>query len=133
MATAPSGHAAPPTPAIMEHPVTQYARIILAALPLLILQSIAQRSAVAADTMTLRADLTEAPRGLIRGKLTIPVKPGKLTLVYPQWIPGYHSPSGPVTDIAGLKFTVAGQPVPWRRDLVDMYAIHVDVPAGAAK
>src|SRR5215212_6679960 len=80
--------------------------------------------------MTIRADLTEAPRGLIRASLSIPVKPGPLTLVYPQWIPGYHSPVGPITDLAGLKFSASGKPVTWRRDLVDMYAIHVDVPPG---
>ena len=35
------------------------------------------------DIVEVCADLTEAPRGLIRGTLTIPVKPGSLTLVYP--------------------------------------------------
>jgi predicted metalloprotease with PDZ domain len=95
--------------------------------------TLAAHSATAAETMTLRADLTEAPRGLIRGTISIPVKPGPLTLVYPQWIPGYHSPIGPITDLSGLKFTVNGKPVAWRRDLVDMYAFHVEVPQGATK
>src|SRR4029079_9938569 len=90
-------------------------------------------SATAAESMTLRADLTEAPRGLIRGTLTLPVKGGPLALVFPQWIPGYHSPIGPITDIAGLKFTANGKPVSWRRDLVDIYALHIDVPAGGTK
>jgi predicted metalloprotease with PDZ domain len=90
------------------------------------------RFTLAAESMTLRADLTEASRGLIRGMLTLPVKPGPLTLVYPQWIPGYHSPIGPITDLAGLKFTANGKPVPWRRDLVDMYAVHVNVPQGTS-
>jgi predicted metalloprotease with PDZ domain len=88
-------------------------------------------SAIAAESMTVRADLTEAPRGLIRGALSLPVKPGPLTLVYPQWIPGYHSPIGPITDLSGVKFTANGKPVTWRRDLVDMYAFHVDVPPNA--
>lgn len=84
-----------------------------------------------AQNLIVRADLSEAPRGLIRGSLSIPVKPGRVTLVYPQWIPGYHSPIGPITDIAGVKFNVGGKPVTWRRDLTDMYAFHVDVPQGA--
>ena len=88
-----------------------HSRPILLALTAL---SLAASSAAAAESMTLRADLTEAPRGLIRGKLSIPVKPGKLTLVYPQWIPGYHSPIGPVTDLAGVKFNANGKPVTWR-------------------
>jgi predicted metalloprotease with PDZ domain len=86
-----------------------------------------------AQNMSIRADLTDAPRGIMRGTLSMPVKSGPLTLVYPQWIPGYHSPVGPITDVAGLKFTIAGKPVTWRRDLVDMYAIHLDVPPGATK
>ena len=35
-------------------------------------------------------------------------------------------------DLTGLKFTANGQTVPWRRDDIEMYAIHVDVPAGAS-
>jgi predicted metalloprotease with PDZ domain len=111
-----------------EQPVTYIPRpALLASLALALIA----HAAVAAESMTIRADLTEAPRGLIRGTLSIPVKPGPLALVYPQWIPGYHSPIGPITDIAGLKFTANGKPVTWRRDLVDMYAFHVDVPQGA--
>ena len=84
----------------------------------------------AAQNMTIRADLTDAPRGLIRGTLSIPVKPGPLTLVYPQWIPGDHSPTGPIADLAGLKFTAAAKTIAWRRDLTDMYAVHLDIPQG---
>ena len=55
-------------------------------------------------------------------------------LRYPKWIPGEHGPNGPIVDIAGLVIRAAGKPapLPWRRDDVDLYAIHVDVPAGAA-
>src|SRR6478752_5412427 len=112
-------------------PVSKYRRYCLITLAFLSL-AIAVQPAIAADSMTVRADLTEAPRGLIRGTLSLPVKPGPLTLIYPQWIPGYHAPIGPITDIAGLKFTTNGQSVTWRRDLVDMYAFHVDVPQGAS-
>jgi predicted metalloprotease with PDZ domain len=85
----------------------------------------------AAKNIQVDADLTEAPRGLIRGKLTIPVEPGPLTLVYPQWLPGNHSPRGPIADVTGLKFSAGGQPVPWRRDLTNMYAVQLEIPAGA--
>jgi predicted metalloprotease with PDZ domain len=53
-----------------------------------------------------------------------------LTLVYPKWIPGEHGPTGPITDLTGLRMTVEGKPVPWRRDDEDMYAFHLDVPSG---
>jgi len=60
----------------------------------------------------------------------MPVTPGPLTLLYPKWIPGEHGPTGPITDLVGLMLTVGGKPVPWNRDLVDMYAIHCIVPSG---
>src|SRR5258705_4112204 len=50
-------------------------------------------------------DVTEAPRKILHARLTIPTKPGPLTLVYPKWIPGEHGSTGSITDLAGLKFT----------------------------
>ena len=61
---------------------------------------------------------------------TVPVQPGELTLLYPQWIPGNHSPTGPISEIAGLEVTANGKPIPWLRDRVNVYAFHVDVPTG---
>jgi predicted metalloprotease with PDZ domain len=52
--------------------------------------------------------------------------------LYPKWIPGEHGPTGPVVDLTGLKFTANGQTVTWRRDEIEMYAIHVTVPQGAS-
>ena len=78
----------------------------------------------------LDVDLRDAPRHVFHAKLALPVTAGPLTLVYPKWIPGEHSPSGPIADFVGLKITAAGKDIPWRRDDVDMYAFHVDVPAG---
>jgi len=82
--------------------------------------------------ITIALDATEAPRKILHARLSIPAKPGPLTLLYPKWIPGEHGPTGPITDLAGLKITAAGKTVAWRRDDVDMYAFHVDVPAGAS-
>ena len=39
-------------------------------------------------------------------------------------------PTGPINNIAGLKFTAARKALPWRRDLLDMFAFHLTVPAG---
>ena len=39
------------------------------------------------------------------------MKPGPLTLFYPQWIPGEHGPTGPIADLAGMRIT-AGQTNP---------------------
>lgn len=82
-------------------------------------------------TLTLEVDLTQAPRKIFTVHETIPVKPGPLTLYYPKWIPGDHAPDGPVTNVAGIAFTANGKKLPWQRDRIDMYALHVQVPAGA--
>jgi predicted metalloprotease with PDZ domain len=79
----------------------------------------------------LAVDLRDAPSHIFHAKLELPVKPGPLTLFYPKWIPGEHSPTGPIVDFIGLKLSAGGKEIPWRRDDVDMYAFHVDVPAGA--
>ena len=86
---------------------------------------------VDAQSIRLSVDLTDAPRNIFHSQLAIPVKPGPLTLVYPQWIPGNHRPSGPIANVTGIKMEAGGQPLTWQRDPIDMYAFHVEVPAGA--
>ena len=75
-------------------------------------------------------DLSDAPRKLLRAHLSIPVQPGSLTLEYPKWIPGEHSPSGPVDNSAGVTFSAHGESLAWRRDDVNMFAYHLTVPSG---
>jgi len=77
------------------------------------------------------ADLTDAPRKLYHAEVELPVSPGPLTLISPQWIPGNHRPTGPVSDITGVMFTIDGKPVEWRRDDVNMYEFHLTIPPGA--
>jgi predicted metalloprotease with PDZ domain len=81
-------------------------------------------------TVTLFVDATSTPRKIFHAKLKIPASAGDLTLYYPKWIPGEHAPDGPVIDLAGLKFTASGKTLRWRRDLLDGFTIHVEVPAG---
>jgi len=85
-----------------------------------------------APQITLSVDATDAPRKIFHVRLTIPAKPGSLTLYYPKWIPGEHGPTGPIQDVAGLKFTAGGKTLPWRRDLLDGWTFHVEVPAGVS-
>lgn len=85
------------------------------------------------QTITLSVDATEAPRKLFHARITMPVSPGPLTLVYPEWIPGEHGPTGPIVNLAGLKFIAGGKTISWRRDDVDMYAFHLEVPAGVTE
>jgi predicted metalloprotease with PDZ domain len=83
-----------------------------------------------AQAIGVAVDLTDAPRNIFHAQLTIPVKPGPVTLVYPEWIPGNHRPSGPIANLTGLVIKAGGQTLPWDRDPLDMYAFHVEVPAG---
>jgi predicted metalloprotease with PDZ domain len=84
-----------------------------------------------ASTLTVEVDARELPRKLLHAQITIPCEPGKLTLYYPKWIPGTHAPSGPVQNIGGLRFeSQDGKSLAWRRDEVELFAFHVDVPPG---
>jgi predicted metalloprotease with PDZ domain len=85
---------------------------------------------VANKPIHIAVDLRDAPKYIFHAKLEFPVKEGALTLVYPKWIPGDHAPTGPITDLTGLKFRAGGKEIPWLRDDVDMYAFHCNVPAG---
>jgi predicted metalloprotease with PDZ domain len=90
-------------------------------------------SNLAAQTIRLHVDLTDAPRNIYHAHLTFPTKPGQLTLVFPKWIPGNHRPSGPIAALTGIHMEAAGQPLSWQRDPVDMYAFHVMVPANVTE
>ncbi len=79
----------------------------------------------------VEVDETRAPQKIVHTHLQMPVQPGPLVLSYPEWIPGEHEPSGPIIDMAGLKFTANGKMIPWRRDLIDMFGLHLDIPQGA--
>src|ERR1700723_2056205 len=84
-------------------------------------------------TVTLSVDASEAPRKIFHAQLRIPAKPGTLTLYYPKWIPGEHGPTGPITDLTGLKFSARGKTLAWRRDLIDGFTFHVEVPPGESE
>jgi predicted metalloprotease with PDZ domain len=84
-------------------------------------------------TITLAVDASEAPAKIFHSKLTIPAKPGPMTLLYPKWIPGEHGPTGPIADLTGLRITAGNQALRWRRDDVNMYALHIEVPQGTTQ
>jgi predicted metalloprotease with PDZ domain len=81
----------------------------------------------------LRVDATDAPRNILHSVVTIPVAPGPVTLVYPKWIPGNHRPTGPIQNLTGLHIRANGQDLSWQRDLVDMWAFHIDAPPGVSE
>ena len=84
-------------------------------------------------TIALHVDASDTAQGIFRVHETIPVQAGALTLLYPQWIPGDHSPTGPIAMLAGLTLSAGGKPLAWTRDKYDVYAFHLDVPAGVSR
>jgi predicted metalloprotease with PDZ domain len=90
----------------------------------------AAMSALGQAPVRLHVDATDAPRRLFHVRMTMPVNPGPVTLLYPQWIPGEHAPTGPITNLVGLKVQSGEQTIAWKRDDVNMFAFHIDVPTG---
>lgn len=84
-------------------------------------------------TMQLDIDATDITRGVYRVTQTIPVAAGttRLTVMLPQWLPGNHSPRGPLAELVDLQFFSGDQKLNWKRDPVEVFAFHVDVPQGA--
>jgi predicted metalloprotease with PDZ domain len=86
----------------------------------------------AQSPITLEVDATQASRKIIHTHMAIPVSPGPLIFYYPKWIPGEHAPDGPIVNLTGLKFSGNGKVIAWCRDLVDMFAFHLNVPQGVS-
>ena len=82
-------------------------------------------------TLKVDVDATDTERGIFRVKETIPVaNSGAMALLFPKWLPGAHSPRGEIEKLAGLVIRGNGRILPWTRDPVDVFAFHIDVPAG---
>ena len=84
-------------------------------------------------TMTLDIDASDTARGVYRVTQTIPVAAGttRLTLLLPEWLPGNHGPRGTMAELVDVRFFAGDKALTWRRDPVEVFAFHVDVPAGA--
>ncbi len=65
----------------------------------------------AASPIRIELDATQAPIGLLHSHMTIPATAGTLTLAYPKWIPGEHSPGGPLSQVVRLSFSANGKPL----------------------
>ena len=84
-----------------------------------------------AGVITLDVDASDVTRGIFRVRERIPVaQAGALTLLYPQWLPGKHAPRGAINLLSGIEMSAGGKPLEWRRDPINVYAFHVDVPTG---
>jgi predicted metalloprotease with PDZ domain len=76
---------------------------------------------------------TDLARHIFEVTETIPARAGAMTLLYPKWLPGYHSPEASIELFAGLVIHAQGEELRWRRDPVEVHAFHIDVPEGATE
>ena len=83
----------------------------------------------------LVVDASNTAQNIVKVHETVPVAgSGDFVLLYPEWRPGTHSPTGRsrLSHMAGLKIVANGELLPWSRDPVNMYAFHVPVPLRTA-
>lgn len=84
--------------------------------------------------IALAVDASDIAQGIFVVHETIPVSKGtQLTLLYPEWRRGNHSPTGRarLARVASLSVSADGKPLAWTRDAVNVFAFHVPVPPSA--
>lgn len=82
--------------------------------------------------IAVEVDATNLGQRIFRVRETIPVQAGPLVLLYPEWLPGNHSPRGPIDKIAGISFTANGRKLAWKRNPLNVFAFHLDIPEGVS-
>ena len=80
----------------------------------------------------LDIDATDLDHKIMAVHESLPVRAGHLVLLYPQWIPGAHSPIGNVSMLTGLHLKAGDTELRWTRDPVNVFAFHLDVPPGTS-
>ncbi|MDB5574798.1 MAG: peptidase [Tardiphaga sp.] len=81
----------------------------------------------------LHVDATDVTRCIFQVRQTIPVaKTGAMTLLYPKWIPGFHSPAAAIELLAGVEIRAGEHRLNWQRHPVEVHAFECVVPEGAA-
>lgn len=85
-------------------------------------------------TITLDIDASDVTTGAFRVIETVPVPAGatSMTLLYPEWLPGNHGPRGPLAELVDVRFFAGEKLLQWTRDPVDVFAFHVELPAGTS-
>jgi predicted metalloprotease with PDZ domain len=91
----------------------------------------AARDVAYPGTIQLTVDASDVTRGIFTVHEHVPVSSvGDLVLLYPEWLPGNHSPSGQINKVAGFRATAGGRDLKWVRDPLDVYGFHISVPEG---
>jgi predicted metalloprotease with PDZ domain len=80
----------------------------------------------------LAVDAADVERRIIHVEERITGVERNATLLFPKWLPGNHSSTGPIGRLTGLRISAGGAAVAWTRDAVDIYAFHLQLPAAAS-
>ena len=86
--------------------------------------------------IALSVDATDTDRRIFRVQETFPVRAGHFVLLYPQWLPGTHSPSARLDQFAGLECGSAASPdarIAWTRDPLNVWAFHFDIASNVSQ
>ena len=113
---------------IMREPIEKLSRLLASGTVAILLT--AGCSTACADDMLAFIDASQVARRVVHSHLRIPVSGTRVTLQYPKWIPGDHSPLNRVDQLAELRFRANGRAIPWRRDLTDAFSFELEVPPG---
>src|SRR5579862_8598948 len=109
-------------------------RILILVLSALFLEQVPANLEAGGRALQIEIDARELARRLVHSDIRIPCQPGPLRLWYPKWIPGCHGAAGPLQNVGGFRVeTPDGKPIPWKRDEVELFCVHCDVPAGASE
>jgi predicted metalloprotease with PDZ domain len=79
----------------------------------------------------VNVDVTDLDRRIVHVKEHLTGIRGETVLLYPEWLPGDHAPTGTLDRFAGFRVSAGGNPVTWTRDSVDLWAFHVHAPKAA--
>ncbi len=94
--------------------------------------SVAPRDRAYPGLVRLVVDATDVERRIIHVEEHISGVERNATLLFPKWLPGNHSSTGPIGRFTGLRISAGGTAVAWTRDAVDIYAFHLQLPAAAS-
>ena len=83
-------------------------------------------------SLNVSVDATDTAHHIMSVHETVPVpkdamEKGEMTLLYPMWIPGDHSPTGVIEQFGGLSVQSGGKKIAWKRDSVNVAAFHIPV------
>jgi predicted metalloprotease with PDZ domain len=81
--------------------------------------------------LTLAVDASDTQHRVVHVEEHISGVSRQSVLLFPKWLPGNHSHTGPIERLTGLRISSHGAPLGWQRDPLDVYAFHL-LPTGAA-